>query len=48
MSKANLYLFVLISWVTFPIVALWIWVTNPGKCALIWKREITKTWFKDE
>ncbi len=38
--------FVFAAWALMPVIALWLMLTHPGKCALIWKRELTGTWFK--
>jgi hypothetical protein len=40
------WVFVFVAWVTFPLTAIWIFFTHPGKCALILKKEITGSWFK--
>ncbi len=45
MNKFDLILVVTIAWIFFPLVALWIWLTNPGKCALIFKKELNNSWF---
>jgi len=39
------WLFVFLAWALFPFMALWLWLTHPGKCALIWKKEVTGEWF---
>lgn len=45
-KKFDLFFVVTFAWITFPLVAAWIMLTHPGKCALIWKREIEGTWFE--
>ena len=42
------WLFLVISWGLFPVMAIWLMLTHPGKCALIWKKELTGTWFVDK
>lgn len=39
-------LFVIVAWLIFPLVALFIWLTHPGKCAMILKKELTGTWWE--
>lgn len=38
------WVFVIISWLLFPITALWLFATHPGRCALITKKLITEKW----
>jgi len=46
MNKAKALWVVLCCWITFPILALWLMLTHPGKCALIWKKEMCGTWWE--
>lgn len=46
MSQSERFLVILVLWALFPVIAFWIWVTNPGVCGLIWKKEIEESWFK--
>jgi len=39
------WLFVFLSWLSFPILAVWLMLTHPGKCAACWKNELTGSWF---
>lgn len=34
-----------ILWAMFPLMALWLMITHPGKCALIWKKELEGSWW---
>ena len=44
--NATFYVFLFLAWALMPLMTVWLMLTHPGKCALIWKREITGTWFK--
>jgi len=48
MSRTNVYAFIFISWLLMPLMCVWLMLTHPGKCAVIWKRELTGTWFKEK
>ncbi len=50
MSNARLkpwevWLVVVVGWLLFPLLALWLMLTHPGKCAWIWKMELTGAWW---
>ena len=40
------WLFVVCAWALFPLMAIWLMLTHPGKCAKIWNMEICGTWFR--
>jgi len=49
MKKINIAFVVFVLWTLFPVIALWLMLTHPGKCALIWKKELENSWWsKDE
>jgi len=35
----------LAAWLAFPLLALWLWLTHPGKVLKAWKMELSNTWF---
>ncbi|MCD9046820.1 hypothetical protein [Luteimonas sp. MHLX1A] len=45
MPKPRVLAFIAFCWLLMPLMCIWLMLTHPGKCALIWKREITGTWF---
>ena len=45
MTINHKYFVVLIAWALFPLIAIWLMITHPGKCALIWKKEMKGDWF---
>ena len=47
-KKLEVALFIAISWALMPLMCFWLMLTHPGKCALIWKRELTGTWWPDD
>ena len=40
------WIFIFLSWITFPLMAIWLMLTHPGKCAKVWKMEICGIWFE--
>ena len=48
MNKSRVYTFIFFSWLLMPVMCAWLMLTHPGKCALIWKRELTGTWWKGD
>lgn len=48
MKRLKLAFAVFCCWITFPLLCVWLMLTHPGKCALIWKKELSGTWWNNK
>ncbi len=48
MKKLDLIIYFMTGWITFPALCVWLMLTQPGKCILIWKKELSGTWWNNK